>query len=129
MIKKGLSVLGNKFILSEVKKLSISLVIAVIVFQIPFYKESFFNIIKIILSFYWLFVIPGHMILLNFRDIFDFKIRFILGITLGLGIYGILSYYIGLMGIHAKYHWAIVPALIIIGSIIFLKIKNPNNKG
>lgn len=79
------------------------------------------------MSFYWLFIIPGQVMLFNFKDTFDFKVRLILGTVLGLGIYGILSYYIGLMGIQVKYHWAIIPFLIMLVSVIFLRIKNKKN--
>lgn len=114
-------------IYKDMKKIGLSFLVAVMIFWIAFYKDSVFNIIRIVASFYWLFVIPGYMTLIHFRKEFSFIIRFVLGIASGLGIYGFLSYYLGLFGIHVNYHWFIVP-LLISGISLFLLIKKRTNE-
>lgn len=101
----------------ETKMLIISFVLAYVIFQIAFYKESFFNILKILAAFYWLYVLPGVAILINFREQFDFKVRLVLGTAVGLGIYAVLSYYIGIFGLNVKYHWIVIPPLIVLSAI------------
>ena len=44
--------------------------------------------------------------------------RFIIGISLAAGIIGVLSYYIGLIGLNIKYHAVLLPLAIIIAGFI-----------
>ena len=116
----------NESITTEIKKLGITLIIAIAAFKIAFYKESIINILRIILSSYWLFILPGYAILLKFKENFEFSVRFILGTVLGLGIYGVFSYYLGLVGINVHYHWMIIPTAIIAVMALIILIKQKN---
>ena len=118
----------NKERMHKIKKeliyLLILFFIGMAVFKIGFYNENVLNIIKIVSSLFWLFLLPGYFLMLYFEDNLDFIERLIIGIALGFGIMGILSYYIGLLGLNIKYHTVILPiTLIFIGAIVGLKSK------
>ena len=118
----------NKEKMHKIKKeliyLLILFFIGIIIFKIGFYNENVLNIIKIVSSLFWLFLLPGYFLMLYFEDNLDFIERLIIGIALGFGIMGILSYYIGLLGLNIKYHTIFLPIiLILISLIINLKKK------
>ena len=103
----------KKQLLNEGKILSGLFVVFVIVFKIVFFKESFLVVLKMVLSLFWLFVLPGFAVMLYWSDKLDFLERFVIGTALGLGVVGVMSYYIGLIGVNVNYHHMIFPILII----------------
>ena len=112
MIKEEMIAL-KKQLLNEGKILSGLFVVFVIVFKIVFFKESFLVVLKMVLSLFWLFVLPGFAVMLYWSDKLDFLERFVIGTALGLGVVGVMSYYIGLIGVNVNYHHMIFPILII----------------
>jgi len=56
--------------------------------------------------------------MLYWEDKIEFMERFIIGISLAAGIIGVLSYYIGLIGLNIKYHAVLLPLAIIIAGFI-----------
>ena len=89
------------------------LIIFLAIFQIVFYNESFIIVLKIVLSLFWFFVIPGYTLMYYWKEKLDFTERIIIGTAICSGLIGILSYYLGLLGINIKYHIFILPVLII----------------
>lgn len=82
------------------------------------------SIVRILLSLYWLFVIPGILICYVIFDKLEFIERFAIGILLGGIITGIPAYYLGLIGIPIKNSIFILPfiyILIFLGLMFFLK--------
>lgn len=109
----------------ELVYLLIALVIGIIIFKIVFYKENLLNIIKIVASIFWLFLLPGYSLMFYWEEKLDFLERFIIGIALGIALVGTFSYYLGLIGLNLRFHTIILPAiLILIGIIIISKRKN-----
>ena len=53
------------------------------------------------------------------REKIDFIERFIIGIALAAGMIGIISYYVGLMGLNVKYHAIVLPLFLILIGLIF----------
>ena len=96
--------------------------LAVIIFKIAFFKEDIVIIFRNVLSLFWLFAIPGYIIMLYWRENLDFIERFVIGISLSAAIIGIFSYYFGIIGLNIRYHSVVLPLiLIIIGLVINLK--------
>ena len=106
----------------EMKYTGILFLLSVIIFKIAFYNENFIILLRNVLALFWLFVLPGYFIMLYWNEKLEFVERFIAGIALSAAIIGILSYYIGLIGLNIKYHIFVLPlALILIGIAINLR--------
>jgi hypothetical protein len=107
----------KKEIFSTIKKesayMGILFLIVLVAFKIAFYKESFIVLLRMVFSLFWLFALPGYFVMLYWEEKLGFLERFIIGIGISAAIIGILSYYIGLIGIDVKYHAFILPMLMI----------------
>lgn len=111
LIKKESAYIGILFLL------------VIIIFKIAFFNEDLFVLTRTVFSIFWLFILPGYFIMLNWPEL-DFIERFIIGIAISAGITGVISYYLGLFGLNIKYHVILLPlAIIIIGFIILMKKK------
>jgi hypothetical protein len=106
----------------ELAYIGILFVIVLIIFQIAFYKENFIIVLKIVLSLFWLFVLPGYFIMFYWEKKLGFLERFVIGIALSAAIIGIFSYYLGLVGLNIGLHAITLPSvLILIGIAINLR--------
>ena len=116
----------KKEVFNKVKKellyLLIIFIIFLILFKIIFFKENIIVIFRMIISIFWMFVLPGYFILFYWHEKLGFTERFVIGIALSAAIIGIFSYYLGIVGLNIKYHTIILPLiLILIG--IFMNLK------
>lgn len=91
--------------------------IAIIMLKLVYFKESFVVVLRLVLTLFWLFALPGYCIMLCWRDKLEFMERFVVGIALSAAIVGITSYYSGLLGLGIKYHTVLLPSLIILVGI------------
>ena len=102
--------------LSEMKKealkFGIAFAAAALVFQAVFYKESPLVVIRTIAAFFWTFALPGFAIMLYWRERLDFLERFVIGIAVGFAAVATFGYNLGLVGLHMKYQWLVIPALV-----------------
>ena len=89
-----------------------------ILFKIIFFKENLIVILRVILSIFWMFAIPGYFILFYWHEKLEFAERLIMGIALSAAIIGIFSYYFGIMGLNIKYHIALLPLAMITASTL-----------
>lgn len=113
--------------IKEAGYLSVVLLILLIGLKIAFYKESTLVLIRSAVSLFWIFILPGFTIMHYWESKLDFLERLIIGAALSAAATGILSYYLGLIGINLKYHPAIIPsALILIGIYLFFVSKSSN---
>ena len=103
----------------EMQYIGLLFLVFLVIFRIVFFKENLIVLFRIVLSLFWLFVLPGYFIMLYWREKIDFIERFIIGIALAAGIIGISSYYLGLAGLNIKYHTFILPLGLILVGIIF----------
>ena len=113
---------------SELKKeliyILILLIIEIALLKIIFYKESFSILLKLALSLFWLFTLPGFMIMYLFVEKFDFIERVIAGTALGMALLGVLGYNLGVLGLLIKYqNWILPIAGISIGIFALIKKK------
>ena len=97
---------GNKImkLKNELIKILVSLITLIIILKIVFYNETLSNILGISFSLFWLFFVPGYSIMSYWRNKISFLEILVISFLLGLGIMGLLGYYLGLLGLHNKYH-------------------------
>ena len=76
----------------ELKTLGILFIILVIVFKIVFYQEAFWIILKLILSLFWAFVLPGFALMYYWHEKLDFLQRIIIGTVFGFALISLTSY-------------------------------------
>ena len=106
----------------ELMTMGIILILSVLAFKIIFLSESFFVVLRTVISIFWIVFLPGFFVMLYWREKLKFYERLIIGALVATAITGISSYYFGLMGIHIKYHAIILPLImILVGILINLK--------
>jgi len=105
------------FIKKEMKHIGILLLLALVIFKIAFFKENLIVLARTVLSLFWLFVLPGYFIMLYWKEKLGFLERFVIGIFISASVIGILSYYLGLVGLNIKYHAVILPLTLILFGI------------
>ena len=103
-----------EFIKKELWNIGLALLIGLIIFKIVFFNENLLVVLRLVLSLFWLFVIPGYFLMLYWRENLEFIERLVIGVALSAGIIGVSSYYIGLFGLNVKYHAYILPLIIIL---------------
>ena len=107
---------------SELSYIGLLFLTLMIIFKIAFFKENVIVLLRVILSLFWLFVLPGYFIMLYWHEKLGFVERIIIGTILSAGIIGTFSYYLGLIGLNIKYHDILLPAAIIfVGLFINLR--------
>ena len=110
------------YIIKELMYVGLLFLLALVVFKIAFFKENLTVLIRMVLSLFWLFVLPGYFIMLYWKEKLGFIERFVVGIFISASVVGIASYYLGLFGLNIKYHTILLPlALIVLG--IFVNIR------
>ncbi len=104
------------------KVLGVSLMLLFAVVYIAFFKESVGVVVKLTLSLFWLYLIPGYFLLGLASDKLDSAERVVLGIVVGLGFYGVVGYNLGLLGVRISLQRWIVPLVGIgIGTIFMIR--------
>lgn len=110
-------------LIREIRSLTIVMVILVIIMKIIFYRDDFISTTRLGLSLFWLFVLPGYAILYYWKDKIIFAERIAVGAVLAAGFMAISSYYLGLAGVHIKYHGIILPVIMLIIAAILSRKK------
>ena len=77
---------------AELKWLGTMSIVFVILFQAIFYNGSFLVNLRMVISIFLLFILPGYCFMLYWKEKLDFTERFIIGTALAVGIIGMLSY-------------------------------------
>jgi len=109
----------------ELKKLGILFVLIFIIFVVLFRKENFLVTLRTVLAIFYIFIIPGYFITLNMK--LDFAERIVIGCAISAAIIGIVSYFLGLMGINLLYMFIFYPLIIIIYFSMELCINKRGN--
>jgi hypothetical protein len=81
--------------------------------KIIFYRADLLTIAKVAVALLWLFVLPGYALLLAMHSSLPFYARLGLGICVGVAVYGLASYYLGIMGVHVRLHRFLIPTAVI----------------
>lgn len=107
--------------------MGILLVLLIILLKIIFNNESFYVILKLSLSLFWLFIFPGFMMMYLFIDKLNLIERIIAGFVLGMAFFGVVGYNLGVLGLPIKYQNWILPIVgISIGIFALIKKKEIN---
>ncbi|MBN1645266.1 hypothetical protein JW851_04510 [Candidatus Woesearchaeota archaeon] len=111
----------KKAILNELKVIIIAFILFYLFFQIHYYKENIFLVLKMAIAHFYLFIIPGYSICLLFYGKIGQIERLIIGTGSGYGLQSFLLYFINMtIKVKIKEYYLYVSAiLIIIGVIIF----------
>ena len=119
---KKLNVKVKNKLKSELINLAILSLLTMIIFKIVLYKESFIIIFLTTLRFFYSIMLPALFLSLYLHKKFTYATRLILGVIIVFALTSILNYYLGLFGVHIKFHPYILPPLfIIVGFLLFLK--------
>jgi len=107
----------------EVGYLVLIFVAFVIMFKILFYQENFMLVIRVVGSIFWISIITGFPIMYYWHQRLDFLERITIGGVLGMGLSGVISYYLSFLGVSIKILAFLVPVIIgtIGGLIVFFK--------
>ncbi len=103
---------------TEGTRILFTVVIVIILLQIAFYKESFFNVAKFSLSFLYLSLLPGYALMLILADQLKPELRIILSFPVGLAVYAISGYYLNMIW-PIKYLLVIPLAVILICGLVY----------
>lgn len=109
--------------LREAKLLAAAFAIFFIAMKIAYYNESMLIVAKTSASLFWLFALPGHAIMLHWRNSLGFVERLVAGAILAMAASGIVSYYLGLIGLKIQNQALILPAAVIAVSLALLKFS------
>ena len=112
----------------EFQYIGLLFLLALVIFKAVFFKENLLGVFRTVLSIFWLFALPGYFIMLYWKEKLEFAERIVIGIALSAGATGILSYYIGLIGLNIRYHAVLLPLAIIIAGLIAAINKKHNNQ-
>ncbi len=91
----------------------------IVILKIAYYKESIFEVVRTAAALFWLFVLPGYAMTLYWLGKIGFIERIVLGAVAALAVNGILSYYLGLVGLKLQNQTLILPAAVIVISVAF----------
>ena len=113
-----MNVKQNLKIKDELKILSISVLIVIIILKIAFYKENLVNVIKFGLTLCYFSLIPGYLVLININIKLSQLLQLTLSFPLGLAIYLILGYYLNIF-LHLKYV-VFLPLIMILANVGYM---------
>ncbi len=111
--------LPNKFaryfnqVRNELKLLILAFVIVAAVIRIAYNKESTTEVLRVSTSLFWLFIIPGYLMTLYWKENIKFIERVVVGSIAALAVVGITSYYLGLVGLKLQNQTILLPLAII----------------
>ena len=104
----------------ELKIIGIIFIIAYIFFQIHYYKENIFTVIRLIIAHFYLFVIPGYFLMLPYIKKISFAYRLFIGAGLGYGAQSLISFMITLVfHMNMKTYYLITPLIFIFIGMYF----------
>ena len=104
----------------EMVYIVVLLIVEIVLLKIVFNKESLLITLKLALSLFWLFILPGFMLMYLFIDKLNFIERVIAGTVLGMAFYGVIGYNLGVLGLSMKYQIWILPLVGICAGIYAL---------
>ena len=103
----------------ELKALGIGFIVLTAILLAGFKASPWLEVIRTAAALYWMFVIPGYVLSLCSKQ--GFVERLILGVTVQVALFGLLSYYAGLLGWHVATHGLILPLFSIAAGILLWK--------
>jgi len=108
----------------EVQYLLAGYVALSIVFFVAFRQSPLMDVLRTTASIYWMFVLPGYALALCSRQ--GFVDRVLIGTSVQVGVFGLASYYLSLMGWSLATHGLVLPVFsIIVGIVLWKRAQKP----
>lgn len=79
-------------LLKDAKLILLSIVFFLVFFKIIYLKENLFNVLKLVLSYYYLYLLPGYIFLIPFRKLYP-AYKLVFGFGIGLALTNMLIYF------------------------------------
>ena len=101
---------------SEFKSLIGTFVVVAAVLKIAYNNEGMADVLRVSASLFWLFIMPGYFLTLYWKESLGFLERIIMGSIAAIAVVGIISYYLGLVGLKLQNQTILLPLAIIVFS-------------
>jgi uncharacterized membrane protein len=108
---------------SEVRNLLLFLAAIAVILKIVFYKQDIITTTRTAFSMFWMFTLPGYALMHLWKERMDFGERIVIGTAAAAAVTAIFSYYLGLTGLQLKYHWILLPIVMLSLASIIIKRK------
>lgn len=110
---------SKKTMIKEVQYLALIFLAMLLIFKIHYYRESLIILLKLVLSHFYLFIIPGYCLMLYYLHELEFYQRFVIGLGLGYGVQPLLLYLINVVSeINIlKYNHYVSAGMIVLGIV------------
>jgi hypothetical protein len=102
------------------------LALLAIVMKLAFYQENVLVTTRTALALWWLLVVPGYFLLEHWKGRIGTTERIVVGATAAAAVIAIVSYYLGLLGLHLKYHGIVLPVCMMLVGIFLSKRAIPH---
>lgn len=102
--------------------LAVAALMAAIV-KVVFYRQDFVTTTRTALSLFWMLTLPGYALLYYWKEKLGFTERIVVGTAAGAAVTAIASYYLGIAGLHVKYHGIVLPIAMLIVAAVAVKRK------
>lgn len=93
-----------------------------------FYRQDFITTTRTAMSLFWMLTLPGYALLCYWKEKLGFMERIVVGTAAGAAVTAIASYYLGLLGLHVKYHGIALPVAMLIAAAVIAKIESKSGK-
>ena len=111
-------------LIDELKTFAFYCIFLVITFFIVFYQEKTPTILTFSLKMIYLFLFPGYLFGMSMKASANIE-RTMIGVITVIVSTGIMSYLLGLFGLHIKYHVYLIPLiLIVLGLYLIFRKKS-----
>ncbi len=97
--------------------------VAVAIMKIVFYRQDFITTTRTALSLFWMLTLPGYALLYYWKEKLGFMERIVIGTAAGAAVTAIASYYLGIAGLHVKYHGIVLPIAMLVAAFVVAKRK------
>jgi uncharacterized membrane protein len=108
--------LDKTMLKNELAKLALVLIALAVALKLAFYRQDITATTRAAFALWWMFTLPGYALLYYWREKLELAERIVLGTAAAAAVTAIASYYLGLLGLHVKYHAIVLPvAMIAVG--------------
>lgn len=113
----------GRAILKELGIISMFIFFVAVILTIVFSQTQTSTLVKFMFGMLWFAVLPGYCVMLPWRTSISLGERTVIGTLVILGVFGVISYYLGLLGIRIQYHTILLPFFVIVGTAVCLFIQ------
>lgn len=108
--------IGEKLV-RELAYLAAVFFVCLIMMRLIFSRDSILVIVKLLSALFWMFVLPGYSLTFWCHRNLDFLTRVVVGVGISAALMAVGGYYLGLLGLHVRYHGIVIPVFLILCGI------------